>query len=208
MSNRSQADPIDDAANAGMAKVILNLVGRAPDSRERESERAGERAESIARTAARRAALTAGGLALPPGPLGWLTILPELLAVWRIQSQMVADIAGLYGKDARLTREQMIYCLFKHTSAMAVRDLVVRAGERYLVRHVSLSVLHDIAGRIGANVTRKVLGKSVSRWLPLIGAAGVGAYAYFDTTQVARNAMALFESTLKNHPEDADTIDG
>jgi len=58
----------------------------------------------------------AGTLALPPGPLGWMTILPEMVGVWKIQAQMVADIAALYGKTATLTQEQMLYCLFKHTA--------------------------------------------------------------------------------------------
>ena len=45
---------------------------------------------------------------MPPGPLGWLTIAPELLAVWKIQAQMVSDLAGVYGKAATLTREHMV----------------------------------------------------------------------------------------------------
>src|SRR5690606_20301508 len=146
-----------------------------------------------AREAARKAALAAGGLALPPGPLGWLTVLPELVTVWRLQSQLVADIAGLYGQHAQLGREQMIYCLFKHTAAQAVRDLAVRAGERYLVRAVSGAVLQSVAKGIGLRLSRQVLNKSVTRWLPLVGAVGVGVYAYADTRQVARTAIDLFE---------------
>jgi len=38
-----------------------------------------------------------------------------------------------------------------------------------------------------------VVGKSISRWVPLIGAAGVSAYAFYDTRQVGLTAMKLFE---------------
>ena len=62
--------------------------------------------------------------------MGMLTLLPELVAVWRIQ-------------------EQMLYCLFKHTASQAVRD----AG-----------------------------------------------YAYFDTAQVARSAIELFEKDIDVEP--------
>ena len=48
----------------------------------------------------------AGALALPPGVVGWLTILPEMMGVWKIQRQLVADIAAIYGKHATLTPEQ------------------------------------------------------------------------------------------------------
>src|SRR4029453_11835577 len=87
-------------------------------------------ARQISRRAAAKAAVTAGSLAMPPGPLGWLTIAPELLAVWKIQAQMVSDLAGVYGKAATLTKEHMGYCLFRHTAAQLVRDVAVRVVQR------------------------------------------------------------------------------
>ncbi len=178
---------------APLARAILDLVGHVPDSRQTPSAQPGVHADQLARAAARQAALAAGSLALPPGPLGWLTVLPELVTVWRIQARLVADIAGLYGQHAHLGREQMLYCLFKHTAALAVRDLVVRAGERFLVQTVSSRALQSVAQGIGLRVGRQVIGKGVSRWLPLVGAVGVGAYAYADTRQVARTAIEMFE---------------
>ena len=189
-----------EKAGHRVAEAILDFIGRVPVSDEHTSRNPGERARSIANSAAAKAALTAGSLALPPGPLGWLTILPELVAVWRIQAQMVADIAGIYGKDAALTREQMIYCLFRHAAAQAVRDLVVRVGERLLVQRVSIRTLQGIAGRIGVRITQQAIGKGISRWVPVIGALGVGAYAYYDTGQVARTAIELFRHEVEIDP--------
>lgn len=106
-----------------IAASILDFVADIPDSRVANSAQPAEAARRIADRASRRAALTAGTLALPPGPAGWLTVLPELLAVWRIQAQMISDIAAAYGKHAVLGREQMLYCLFRHTAAQAFRDV-------------------------------------------------------------------------------------
>jgi hypothetical protein len=64
------------------------------------------------------------------------------------------------------------------------------------VREASLKVLQAIAQQVGVKVSQAVLGKSLSRFVPLIGAVGVGAYAYFDTLQVAKNAVELFEREL------------
>ncbi|RZL11318.1 MAG: hypothetical protein EOP40_03135 [Rubrivivax sp.] len=189
----SRTEVVPATAAAPLAKAILELVGHVPASRQTASAQPGVHADQLARAAARQAALAAGSLALPPGPLGWLTVLPELVTVWRIQARLVADIAGLYGQHAQLGREQMLYCLFKHTAAQAVRDLVVRAGERFLVQTVSSRVLQSVAQGIGLRVGRQVIGKGVSRWLPLVGAMGVGAYAYADTRQVARTAIEMFE---------------
>jgi hypothetical protein len=176
-----------------IADAILGFIGSVPGSKEGQSAHPTARSRAIMRSAATRAAMTAGSLALPPGPLAWLTIIPELIAVWRLQAQMVADIAGVYGSEVRVTREQMIYCLFRHTAAQAVRDLAVRVGERMLVQQVSLSALQAIAHRVGVHLTQTAIGKGVSRWLPIVGAVGVGAYAYYDTRQVARTAIELFE---------------
>jgi hypothetical protein len=88
----------------------------------------------------------------------------------------------------------MIYCLFRHTAAQAVRDLVVRVGERILVQGVSLGAMQGIAREVGISITRRAIRKGV--WLPVIGAVGIGTYAYFDTGQVARTAIELFEREI------------
>lgn len=194
MPENSLALPEDPRHKIGDA--ILRLVLSVPGSNESEAAQPKVRARSLGRAAARQASLMAGSLALPPGILGWLTILPELLAVWKLQAQMVSDIAAVYGKTAQLGREQMLYCLFKHVSAQLFRDVVVQVGERFVIQHASLAFMRYAARTLGVKVTQHMVGKSVSRLLPLIGAVGVGAYAYFDTTQVAKTAIKLFSSDV------------
>ncbi len=182
------------------AEAILALVLKIPASREAAIPQGTTPADSgpqvrshvLSRAAARKASLLASSLALPPGMLGWITVLPELLGVWKLQSQMVADIAAVHGKSAQLTQEHLLYCLFKHVSAQLMRDVVVQAGERLLVRKASAAMLQNLAQKLGLVLSQKLLGKGLSRFVPLVGAVGVGAYAYFDTVQVARTAMALF----------------
>ena len=179
-----------------LADALLDLVARVPGTHEAEHSHPHARAQAIGRKAARQASLVAGSMALPPGFLGWLTLLPELLAVWRLQAQMVSDIAGVYGQSPTLNREQMLYCLFKHLGAQLFRDVVVRAGERMLVRKASVGVLQALVHKLGIKLSQGLVGKGASRFVPLVGAVGVGAYAYFDTRQVAKTAIDLFSSDL------------
>ena len=181
--------------------AIMDLVLKVPASRESEVAQAEVRARALGRTAARQASLMAGSLALPPGFLGWLTLLPEMLAVWKVQAQLVSDIAAVYGKSGSLGREQMIYCMFKHVSAQLFRDVVVRVGERYLIQRASLVFIQSAAQTLGVKVTRHLVGKSVSRFVPLLGAVGVSAYAYFDTNQVAKTAIELFSKDIELVPD-------
>jgi len=189
--------PARTRAATSIAEAILKFIRRIPKSGETKSRTPGRAARSKANAAAAKAALAAGTLALPPGPMGWLTLLPEMMVVWRIQSQMVADIAALYGRQSTLNEEQMVYCLFRHSAAQAVRDLIVRMGERVLVRRASLELLQRIAQKIGIKLSQKVIGKGLSRFIPFAGAVGVGAYAYYDTAQVAATAIELFELEIE-----------
>lgn len=187
-----------DRNESPVAKAILEFVSRIPESDVPRASKgsAEEECRRMASAAANKAALTAGSLALPPGPLGWLTVLPELVAIWRIQGQLVSDIAAAYGKTAKLGREQMLWCLFRHTAAQAFRDIAVRVGDRLVFRTTATSVLQRLAGRIGVSVSKRAVGKGISRWLPVVGALGVGAYAYYDTGQVAKTAIDLFSGEI------------
>ncbi len=191
--------PSESKLSQTVADTVLEFLSVVPATREPPPEVGVDpkaHATEIGRKAALKASVISGSLALPPGPAGMLTILPDLVAVWRIQSQMVADIAGAYGKSAMLTREQMMYCLFRHAAAQAVRDLVVRVGERFVFRRASLRAMQTIASKIGLTVSQRVIAKTAARWLPAVGAVGVAAYAYYDTGKVADTAIELFSHDL------------
>ena len=179
-------------ASQRIAEVILDYVGETPNSSEQPSARPRHRARAIARKATRSAALTAGSLSLPPGLLGWLTLLPELGSLWKLQTQMVADIAACHGRSAGLGRGEMLYCLFRHTDTLAVASLVARVGKRFVVQHASVSQIHSIVLKIALHISQRMLGRGVSRWIPVVGAVGAGAYAWYDTAQVAGTAIELF----------------
>jgi hypothetical protein len=198
--NALVATPAHQDLPQKVGDAILGLVLRVPESSENQMAQPEARAKALGRTAARQASLVAGSLALPPGFLGWLTILPELVGVWKLQAQMVSDIAAVYGKSATLGREQMLYCLFKHVSAQLFRDVVVRVGERFVIQRTSLAFMQSAARTLGVKVTQKLIGQGLARFVPLMGAVGVGAYAYFDTTQVAKTAIELFAKDLEQNP--------
>ena len=179
-----------------IAAAVQAIVTAIPASVEPLSADPAGRAKHLAYLAKAKAAGVAFGLAIPPGPLGMLTIIPDLIIVWRIQAQLVADIAAAHGKTAMLRQEAMLYCLFKHGGAQAAKDLMIRVGERVLVRNASLPVIQRVLQQVGIRVTQRVVGKGISRWIPLIGGGVVAAYAWYDTDQVASTASELFALPL------------
>ena len=189
-----------------IAAALMQVVSKIPGSDEKADDTPEARAKTLTLQASCKAATVSGTLALPPGPLGILTILPDLMAIWHIQRQLVADIAAVYGKAAILERQQMIYCLFKHAAGQVVRDVAVRVGERFLIREATLKGIQQVLRRIGVSISQRAAGKALARWLPIVGAVGIGGYAFYDTTQVGKTSMAFFSreidvETLEAHPE-------
>lgn len=138
-----------------------------------------------------------GAMAIPPGPLGMLTVVPDLLAVWRLQAQMVADIAAVYGKSSFLSKEVLAYCLFQEGSSSLLRDVIVRAGDRIILRRTSVRIFENILQKAGFRLGRRILGTGLSRWIPIAGALTVGWYSRYDTQRVGYSAMDFFSRHLQ-----------
>lgn len=180
-------------AAADMGGVIERIITDVPAPQVHIGAAAPASADAIMRAAARRAALVSGSLALPPGPLGVATVLPDLYLIWKIQRQMVADLFAVHGRTAELTRTHMLYCLFRHAASQVLRDVAVRAGERFVIRQMSAGALRSTLGALGVSVTQRAAGAAAGRFVPALGAAAVAAYAYWDTMQVAKTAHRLLD---------------
>src|SRR5437867_6432944 len=171
--------------------TIERVITAIPAPRTRPVTHPETEAIAIAQRAAKRAAVLSGSLALPPGPFGLMTVLPDLYLIWQTQRQMVADIFELYGRTPELTRTHMLYCLFRHAASHVLRDVAVRTGERLVVRQMSASALTSLLNSVGITVTQRIIGSAAGRWVPIVGAVAVGGYAYWDTMQVAKTARRL-----------------
>jgi hypothetical protein len=82
-----------------------------------------------------------------------------------------------------------------------MRDVAVQVGARILIQDVPLRAIEHIAAKIGVSVSKRLVGRGIARWLPVVGALGVGAYAYYDTAQVARTAIDVFGAEAAERAE-------
>lgn len=186
--------------------LIENVATSIPSSAEPPSANPKPRAGEIVRVAGLKAGALSATLALPPGPIGMLTVIPDLIKVWQIQQQMVADVAACYGKSAQLNRQMMVYCLFRHGAAMLLRDVVARVGERIIVKQAGLRVIQQTLRKVGVHVTQKAVGKSLSRWLPVIGPVLIGGYSLIDTRNVGKTAIDTFSRQIEIEPPVIDVL--
>jgi hypothetical protein len=183
------AGALTPAQNA--SGLIERIISQVPTSDVEAAADPARAAEKLAREAARNAAMVSASLALPPGPLGMLTVLPDLFLIWKIQRQLVADIFALHGRTVELTRTHMLYCLFRHMASQVLRDVVVRAGERAIVRQLSSHALTSTLQSLGLTVVKRLAGSSGQPLDPARRSRRRRRYAYWDTLQVAKTAEAF-----------------
>lgn len=174
--------------------VIFNLITDIPDSLLCPNRDPDARADILIKQAALKAAAISTSLSIPAGFTGVLTSIPDIAAVWRIQAQLVSDIACTYGKFALLSREAMVWCLFRHSAASLLRDVAVRTGSRIVIQKLSLAALQKLLQKIGVKISANFLGRIALRAIPAIGAVGNGAYTYFDTNEVGKTAKSYFKA--------------
>lgn len=196
-SKVSSADKLKER----LATVLFELITTVPESLYQETDNTEEKIKKLTMQAALKASAVSATLSIPAGVTGVLTSLPDIMAVWRIQAQLVSDIAASYGKIAQLSREAMIWCLFRHSAASLLRDVAVRTGSRLVIQKLSITALQKILQKIGLQVSTKMLGRVALRAIPAIGAIGNGAYTYYDTNEVGKTAAAYFKALSDQEPE-------
>lgn len=176
-----------------VTESLLKVVGDIPRSKEEPAEEPAARCKVLVNRAALDAAVVSGGLALPAGPLALLTIIPDLLLMWKRQAKLVADMAAAYGKHGDLSQNVMLYCLFKHTASDAVEPLAVPAAEGIVLKKSTVKTLKRVAAAVGVRVTQRLLRRQFARVIPVLGILGVGGYAYYDTAQVGETALEFLK---------------
>lgn len=152
--------------------------------------------QELVQNASFKSGLISATCSLPPGPLGILSILPELLFVYRIQGHLILDIAALYGKEVQVTKELLLYCLFKHGGAHVFRKIIEESSLRILIRPTTVRVFQTMLEKLGLMISKSILRKQFARWIPIGGAVVTGTFAYYDTKRVGKTAMDLFSKEI------------
>ncbi|MDF3820700.1 hypothetical protein P3G55_12355 [Leptospira sp. 96542] len=159
----------------------------------------GDLIRELTKNASYKSGLVSATCSLPPGPLGILSILPELLFIYKIQGQLVKDIAALHGKEIHVTRELLLYCLFKHGGAQVFRKIIEETSLKVLIRPTTVRVFQSALERIGVFISKSIIQKQFVRWVPLGGAVVTGTFAYFDTKRVGKTAEELFSKEIESN---------
>jgi uncharacterized tellurite resistance protein B-like protein len=148
-------------------------------------------------------AVIAGAAGLVPGPWGMLAALPEIITVIRNQTKMIFDLCLALGQHKHMRSELVIGILMSSVGAGGGSLIAVQGG-KLLVKRASLRVMQKIIAMLGGKVTQQLLKSMVGKWLPIVGAAAMAAWARYTTKKLGEQAVELLdeaETTVQASPE-------
>ncbi len=185
--------------------VLNEIVSNIPEhsfSIEGNSKKSGSDAQGRINKAAIQAAALSAGLAIPPGFAGFVTLIPGILAIWKLQRKLVMEIADLYGADPVMRRKRMIHCFAGHSAAQLAKDLLVKDKKWLFLKKTTGEGTEQLMRHLGIGIVKKKgVHCFVQRMVPVLGSVLAGVYAFYDTQRVGRAALEHFGRTLRPTPE-------
>jgi hypothetical protein len=154
----------------------------------------------LAEMAKRRHASLARFEGAATGVGGFVTLVPDLVALAWIQSRLVFFVAAAYGYDPRdrMRPAELLVLTEVYSDVTAARDALDGAG-----RHMALAYAQSrLAGRgrqdnrlitsLAAFVGRHAAEKGLGRWIPFIGAPINAVANELDTRRLADRAIVFY----------------
>lgn len=151
-------------------------------------------------------ALVAGAAGLIPGPWGMLAAVPEIVTVVRNQTKMIFDICVALGQHRHISRELLVGILLSSMGS-GTGSLIAVQGGKLLVKRASLRVMQKIIAMLGGKVTQQLLKSMVGKWLPVVGAAAMAAWARYTTKKLGEEACELLSKEIVDGEELVDDGD-
>lgn len=144
-----------------------------------------------------------GGISLIPGPWGMAAAIPEIVILIRNQLAMIYDIGAAHGKS-KIINKELLAGVFLSAMGASAGGLLVMQGGKVLVRRASLRVFQKAIVLLAGNVTQKMLKSMVSKWLPFVGAAAMGAWSNYSTRQIGKKAAEILAKQIEVIEEESD----
>ena len=144
--------------------------------------------------AAQKAFKVSTALGLIPGPVGFMGILPEAVALTKLQINLICRIARHYNREERVDKEIVLLVLANVIGVAGGEALVRKAGTTLVIRSANTRVVRALARRIGTRAIENAAKKAIGRWIPLAVAPLFGYFSRSLTRKIGREAKRLLSS--------------
>jgi hypothetical protein len=157
----------------------------------------GKNPDEMISTASWKAFGISTAAALPPGPLGLATIIPELMAVTKIQMNLIYAIAAHHKKEGKLN-PTLVLLIFANEAGVEIGKVVTnKMGTSFIIRVLGSGAIRAIAKKIGIRISTRITQKAVGRWIPFIMAPVFGAFSRAMTQRIGEESDRLFSQEIE-----------
>jgi hypothetical protein len=157
-------------------------------------ETAGTTPDEMIDEAAGRAFKISTVLGLIPGPIGFVSILPEVVALTKLQVDLIYRIARYYRKAEAVNREIVLLMLANVMGVAGGEALIRKAGTALVIRSANTAVVRALARKVGRHVIDTAIEKAVGRWIPVVTAPLFGYFSRSLTRKIGREAKRVLST--------------
>jgi hypothetical protein len=133
-------------------------------------------------------------LGLIPGPIGFASILPEVVALTRLQIDLIYRIARCYDKAETVNTEIVLLILANVMGVAGGEALIRKTGTALVIRSANTRVMRALTRKIGTRVIDTAVEKAIGRWIPVVTAPLFGHFSRSLTRKIGREAKRILSS--------------
>ncbi len=171
---------------------VLNTLGPNPDEIKVDGT-----SQKMIRKASRAAFLISTGAGIPTGPMGLATIVPEVVALIKLQMDLIFKVAKFHQQEAKVNKTIILTVLGVAMGVVLKHALINKVGTRLIVKSLSAEGAKRITREIGEKFATGLLKRGLGRWIPLMLAPVFGYLSLSMTRKVGREAESLFSHELE-----------
>jgi hypothetical protein len=141
--------------------------------------------------AARKAFKISTALGLIPGPIGFVSIIPEVVALTKLQINLIYRIARHYNRRETVDEEIILLILANVMGVAGGEALIRKAGAALVIKSANTRAVRALARRIGTRIIDRAAEKAIGRWIPLLTAPLFGYFSRSLTRRIGMEANRL-----------------
>ena len=153
--------------------------------------------QKMIRKASRAAFLISTGAGIPTGPVGLATIIPEVVAITKLQINLIFKVAKFHQQEAKVNKTIILTVLGVAMGVVLKHALINKVGTRLIVKSLSAEGAKRITREIGEKFAAGLLKRGLGRWIPLMLAPVFGYLSLSMTRKIGREAESLFSHELE-----------
>jgi hypothetical protein len=171
-----------------LEKILSNLLSY-KDGEERDGT-----PDEMIEEAGRKAFKISTALGLIPGPIGFVSILPEVVALTKLQINLIYRIARHYDRAEEVDKEIVLLILANVLGVAGGEALIRKAGSALVMRSANTRVVKALARKVGTHIIDTAAEKAIGRWIPFLTAPLFGYFSRSLTRKIGVEAKRLLSS--------------